>query len=442
MSTQIQKNKGTVRYAFKDSNNVLERQKNKESLIYLYFTFGSNRLKYSVGYKSCFAHWDFGKQRIKNISSLTNKDKVNQDLNSFEYKILDRYKQLYMDYGDSIDSSMIKNELDIIVRKKGLSSDVKIAPLTFIEVCEKSVTIKGTSIAPSTKSAYNQAIDVLKRYELKTKVPLTFDAIDMTFYYSFKAFMESENFSLNTFGKHIKSIKTFMNFAVMDGYTSNLKHNSAGFIAISEITTQIYLTVKEIAQMRKKNFSKFPILQQVRDIFLIGYFTGQRVSDYNNFSMNDIITLDGVQYFKFVQGKNRKSGKQVHCPITDEIREIMDKRYGGLLPPPLRDQDINEHLKDIGFALKLKEPIKCEYTKGGKLITKMIPKYKLLKSHTARRSFCTNKYIEEMSVFNIMYFSGHSSEKEFYKYIRIKEESLAHHIVKTGKHFNVTAKHI
>ena len=86
--------------------------------------------------------------------------------------------------------------------------------------------------------------------------------------------------------------------------------------------------------------------------------------------------------------------------------------------------------------LKWNELVKCEFTKGGKTITKMIPKYDLIKSHTARRSFCTNKYKAGMSVYDIMLFSGHTTEKEFYKYIRIKDEERASHIVKTG-FFNV-----
>ena len=82
------------------------------------------------------------------------------------------------------------------------------------------------------------------------------------------------------------------------------------------------------------------------------------------------------------------------------------------------------------------ESIKCEYTKGGEHKTEMIPKCQLIKSHTARRSFCTNKYKAGMSIYDIMLFSGHSTEKEFYKYIRIKDEERAAHIVKSG-FFNV-----
>jgi integrase len=436
MTAQIKRSKGSVRFAFKESNRVLEQDTKKESLIYLHFTYGDKRLKYSVGYKACFAHWDHKKQRIKNISSFTNKDKVNEDLNLFEDKILERYNQLYLKFGDNVNNAMIKNELDIIVRKKDLVINMSEVGTTFLEVCDKYITDKGTSIMPVTERVYRQAITLLERYEDNKKVALTFEMIDMSFYNSFKAFLEKENFGLKTIGKHIKSIKTFMNYAVSEGYTTSLKYKNSSFKLGKELTTEIYLSEAELKEMHIKDLSKYPMLEHVRDVFLIGCYTGQRVSDYNNLSKDDIVTMDGVQYFKFVQEKNRKQGKVVMCPITKEIKEIMDKRYAGVPPPPIKDQYINEQIKDVGLELKFKELIKREYTKGGKLITEMVPKYKLLKSHTARRSFCTNMYLKKMPVYDIMLFSGHSTEKEFYKYIRVKDEERAQHIVSMG-FFNV-----
>jgi hypothetical protein len=41
-----------------------------------------------------------------------------------------------------------------------------------------------------------------------------------------------------------------------------------------------------------------------------------------------------------------------------------------------------------------------------------------------------------MNIYDIMLFSGHSTEKEFYKYIRIEGEERASHIVKSG-FFNI-----
>lgn len=436
MEARIKRSKGSVRYALKESKVVLEQDKTRESLIYLHFAYGDKRLKYSVGYKACYAHWDFKKQRIKNVRSFINKDKVNGDLNSFEEKLLERYDQLYVIYGDNINNSMIKNELDIIVRKKDLVIEKSDVGLTFVEVSEKFIEDKGSSIAAVTKRVYNQAVTLLKKYETKNNVVLTCEMVNMSFQNKFKMFLEEENFGVNTIAKHVKSIRTFMNYAYSMGYTTNLKYKNNGFKIDKEITTKIYLTDNELEQMHNKDLSKYPILEHVRDLFLIGCYTGQRVSDYNNLSKDDIVTKDGVQYFKFVQKKNRKKSKVVMCPITKEIRNIMDKRYGGALPPSLSDQCINDNIKDVGLELKFKELIKCEFTKGGKLIKKMVPKYKLIESHTARRSFCTNMYLKKMPVYDIMLFSGHSTEKEFYKYIRVKDEERAQHIVSMG-FFNV-----
>ncbi|MCF6168245.1 site-specific integrase [Lutibacter sp.] len=435
MKTQIQRSKGSVRYAFKDSLNLLEKNKTKQSLIYLFFTYGNKRFKYSIGFKSCYAHWDLKKQRIKNISSILNKDEVNDFLNEYEDNFLKRYRVLYAQYGDAITNSMLKDELDIIIRKKSVREDETTKKLTFFDVCNKFIDDKGTSIAPVTKRVYKQAITILEKYEKETNVKLTFETIDITFYNSFKAFLEKEKYSLNTIGKHIKTLKSFLNYAFIENYTKSLKFKSKDFKVEKEITTQIYLNDSEIESLFKKDYSKLPILEHVRDVFLMGCYTGQRVSDYNNLTSNDIITKEGIQYFKFVQQKNRKKGKIIYCPITKEMRVIMN-RYNGNPPPALKEQYINLHIKDIGFELEFNELIKCEYTKGGKLITKMIPKYNLIKTHTARRSFCTNKYKAGMNVFDIMLFSGHSTEKEFYKYIRIKDEERASHIVKSG-FFNV-----
>ncbi|MDV7187635.1 site-specific integrase [Lutibacter sp. TH_r2] len=434
MKTLIHRSKGSVRYAFKDSIKLLENNKSKQSLIYLFFTYGTKRFKYSTGFKSCFAHWDFKKQRIKNISSLTNKDEVNSSLKKYEEELLEKYRELYNEYGEAVNNQMLKDELDIIVRKK--KKEPTNEELDFIGVCNKFITDKGNSITPVTKRVYKQAITHLESYEKEKNVTLTFDIIDMNFYNSFKSYLEDGDFSLNTIGKHIKTLKSFMNYALIEGYTENIKFKSKDFKVVKEITTEIFLTEEEIAEMHKKDLSKNPEYERARDIFLIGCYTGQRISDYNKLSKDDIVTKDGIDYFKFRQHKNKKYNRIVMCPITKEIREIMDKRYNGLPPKKMSEPVMNRYLKKIGEILEFNELVKCEYTKGGKEVRKMIPKYDLISSHTARRSFCTNKYKKGMNIFDIMLFTGHSTEKEFYKYIRIKDEERAAHIAKSG-FFNI-----
>ena len=49
-------------------------------------------------------------------------------------------------------------------------------------------------------------------------------------------------------------------------------------------------------------------------------------------------------------------------------------------------------------------------TEGGQTMTKRVPKYQLIKTHTARRSFCTNAYKAGMDCLDIMALSGHTTD--------------------------------
>ena len=49
----------------------------------------------------------------------------------------------------------------------------------------------------------------------------------------------------------------------------------------------------------------------------------------------------------------------------------------------------------------------------------------MIGTHTARRSFCTNAYLSKMPVIDIMALSGHTTEKEFYNYIKVTPQERA-----------------
>jgi len=64
-------------------------------------------------------------------------------------------------------------------------------------------------------------------------------------------------------------------------------------------------------------------------------------------------------------------------------------------------------------------------TKGGKRITEAHPKWELVTSHTARRSFATNLYKSGFPSISIMGITGHRTEKAFLKYIKVTPEEHA-----------------
>ncbi len=63
-------------------------------------------------------------------------------------------------------------------------------------------------------------------------------------------------------------------------------------------------------------------MELARDIFLIGCYTGQRVSDYNGITEENIELIDG---HKFINVRQKKTNTIVHTPITKDIQEVMNK---------------------------------------------------------------------------------------------------------------------
>lgn len=424
----IENAKGTVRFSFKDSIKTLEASKKQKSLIFMFFSFGGERLKYSTGYKSCYENWDFQKQRIKeNKSGILNSREVNEYLSKLEVNIKKEFSRL-MSEGVSINKSELKTFLDKYHNKRVVAEKKVIK--SFFDYADDFINERNASVI--TIRSYKQTILKLKDYEKVYGEKLDFDSIDKSFYLRFNQYMNDKGYSLNTTAKHIKNLKVFLNNCLYEGYSTNTKFKSKDFKAKTEITTAIYLNENEIEIMHNLDLSSNKNRELARDIFLLGCYTGQRVSDYNGLKYDSIVEINGTQYFKI---KQKKTKAIVHCPITKEIREIMD-RNGGLPPKKMNEQYINKFIKEVGLQMKLKDKISCVSTVGGKEIIELIPRYKLLHTHSARRSFCSNMYKKGMPVIDIRLFSGHKSERELYKYIRIENEERASHVVSQG-FFNI-----
>ena len=91
----VERAKGTARFAFK-SKRKAEENKKENFTIYLFFTYGNKRLKYSSGIKVGFNDWDFNKQRVKNKNTVKFKDHYNSKLNKLENAITEVYEELQL----------------------------------------------------------------------------------------------------------------------------------------------------------------------------------------------------------------------------------------------------------------------------------------------------------------------------------------------------------
>lgn len=425
---QVKNNSAVIRFGLKDSYTELSKNLKKESLIMLYFSSHGKRFKKSTGFKCSIKLWDRDKQRVKTGKGmLSGAYKINNILNELEKSTLDEYYKMIEN------SNLNLAELSERVGRK-ISGDSHFKDENdqyLINFCNRVLESKKGSISKTTERSYQQTINLLERYSKKYGIELTFDDIDMRFYRQFCGYMELENYALNSIGKHIKNLKTFLNEALTLNLTSNLVFKNKAFCVPKEQVNEIYLTEDEIIKLADSDLSELPLRQQARDIFLIGYYTGQRVSDYNGLTEKNLVEIQGKKLIQIRQKKTRKHGNIVQIPITKKIQSVLN-RYDGKFPPKMSEPVLRKELKKAAQKAGLKESVSIEKTVGGEVVTQTVPKYKLVKTHTARRSFCTNYYLNGKPIQQIMLFSGHKTEREFLKYVRIKKQQEVLAVIEAG----------
>ena len=135
----------------------------------------------------------------------------------------------------------------------------------------------------------------------------------------------------------------------------------------------------------------------------------------------------------------QKTKELVVIPIRPDLNLILSKYNYNL--PKTYEQKVNKYIKEVGKQAEIKEIIHTETIKGGLTVKAATPKYELIKTHTARRSGCTNMYLAGISTLDIMKVSGHKTEGEFLKYINVTKEqtamNLANHPYFMGTHLTV-----
>jgi len=257
-------------------------------------------------------------------------------------------------------------------------------------------------------------------FEDETGRKSNFNDITIDWYNDFLAFYYKRGCGANYIGKHIKNLKTIMRQAREEGLHNNTEIERRSFKALSEPSESIYLTEKEVAAMYAKDLSDNAVYAKVRDVFLCGVYTAQRYSDYSRIHKDMIKEEDGVRYIELIQ---QKTGEKCLIPMRPELETILS-RYDYTLPKTF-EQKINFNIKEVGKLCDIKEGIVTETFKSGMKVKKTTPKYKLIKTHTARRTGCTLMYLAGVQPIDIMKVSGHKTQKEFLKYIKVGKKETA-----------------
>lgn len=286
-------------------------------------------------------------------------------------------------------------------------------------------TKTGRPVCYKMRREYEVTFDYLKKYASKTGKKIDFKDINMEFYNGFTEFLQGEKLAVNTIGKKIQTLKIFLNSAKEENKNSFEAYKSKKFAATTEEADTIYLNEEEIKKISECDLSKSPSYDRVRDLFLVGCWTGCRFSDIGQITPENI--SEG-----FIRIRQYKTNTPVVIPLHPVVTSLLNK-YKGKLPEAISNQKFNIALKEIARLAEINDTINKSITKGGIKISKAFKKCELVTTHTARRSFATNLYRSGFPTLSIMAITGHSTEKSFLKYIKVTPDE---HAKKLQLHWN------
>ena len=349
------------------------------------------------------------------------------------------------------------------------------AKITLVQFIDKFVTEiksgarqteRGTNFSPNTVRSVKQALVQFQRFCKYKKKEYNFGDIDMQFYHDFTSYLKAEikdkkgivlkeAYNVNTTGKCIRTLKNILSIAESEGLHSNSIWKDKKFKGTRIETESIYLTREDLDKIMKADLSKHGIgHDQARDIFMVGVWTAQRVSDYNYITKEQIYThtkrwiedvpdpenpgqtkaeirTKEIMYISLIQ---KKTGAQVSIPVSSELKGILEK-YDYCLPH-LEDQVINRYLKDICKEAGLTESVEILETKGGTPVRNRYPKWDLVHTHTARRTGATLMYLSGMDLYDIMKITGHTTPVMLKKYIKADKLDIIEKITDKYNYFD------
>lgn len=416
----------TVKGKDKDGNPALIPNPNP-TVIYARICFEGQKFKYHLPESILPALWNTSTHRAKETKKFQEYPEFNRRLDNIESGIKTIIRKYVNDHAGKYPTERIlKQLLDTAIRDGGNVDKMTFHRFfkDFIARCENGTRIQPKSGQPITKGTirtYNGTLTCIEAYQKHARHTLDFESIDMTFYNDFLKYLTlTSKVSTNYIGKHIKVIKTVLADATALGYNSNMAYKGRGFTTLTEDVDTVYLAEWELDQVAAIDFTDNKGREAVRDLFLVGCYTGLRFSDLSTLRpgqiSGDLITITQL-----------KTSKPVVIPVHDTVKQIMTK-YGGQLPAAISNQKTNDHLKEIckhKEAKALKSLVSVSGTKAGERQTRTVEKWNLVSTHTARRSFATNEYLAGTPTLTIMAITGHKTEKAFLKYIRVTPDQHA-----------------
>lgn len=396
------------------NKSVLKERKT----IYAHIFVGKQRLIMNTGQEINPAHWDNRKQRATGKGSAS----LNEFLNAL-------YDRLFKIHREILQANFEASEE--FITTKFIQAIKPAEEVSFFNLYDQFLNIRKPVMALNTLKKYNNVRNILKSFEQFSGQKLTLEGLNFLFLDRFVNFMLSNNHTNTTIAKHVSTLKAFLNWSVERELNKNLTFQQFKVKFNSGRQEVIFLNRSELTQLEALSPISFSpgsnvptlsigvvsaeTLSRVKDLFLFACYTGARFSDVQALKFNDI---KGNSWSVITQ----KTQSVLTIPLNKKALDIIIK-YRPLANqlPQISNQRLNEYLKILSYQAGLNSPTRLVRFSGSNREETTLPKYMLITTHTARRTFITLSIEAGMNPEAIMKITGHSTYSMMKKYLQVTD---------------------
>ncbi|MFV0162933.1 site-specific integrase [Empedobacter falsenii] len=386
-----------------------EPKSSSETIIYLVIRWDGLQMKISTKQKVSPKFWNKERLKVKEVASKTNHQLISIELIEIEKVAYTMFKSFTETFKRKPNTEELKNLIEQEYFQKNPQFK-KVEQKTILDYFDDYIeTIKSTT-AYTTVQKYKQAKDKFKDFQKDNKRIYNTEMIDLKFRNEYVEYLiETKKYAPTTVYRKMKFLRTVLYFIENLGIKVNPFLYNSRFLTKDIEVDNIVLSESEIDEMENLNLSDNKRLEQVRDLFLVACYTGQRFSDLNKINQSNIIDDE------YIAIRQQKTNEQLTLPLLKVVKTILVK-YSYRLPK-ISNVKFNEYIKEVA---QLCETLNKQYNGGIKK-----SRYQMFSSHTARRTFVTLNYGKEVDLDTLKLGTGHKQTKTLQTYIKMNDKQKA-----------------
>ncbi|MCL1933289.1 MAG: site-specific integrase [Candidatus Azobacteroides sp.] len=377
-----------------------------------------NIVSFNVGYRVDIAKWSTETQRCINNTTHGKKKTaaniINKEIQRFEGACEKTFASFEL-RGTVPDTDEFRNAFGLAVGRK--SSGDKTFYGLFDEFTEQEG--RGNSWVKATY----QKMAAVKNHLHAFDENLTFEKTDEKGLNEYIAYLRDTLRMRNrTIEKQINLLKWFLRWSVRKGYNNNASFQTFKPKLKIEKNKVIFLDWDELMTVYNYKIpEEFRKLEKVRDVFCFCCFTSLRYSDAANLKRTDV--FDG-----YISITTVKTGNSLKIELNNYSKAILDKYKNSEFPdnlalPIISNQKMNDALKELCKLCEIDTPVTITYYRGGERADEIYPKYELMSTHAARRTFICNALMFGISPQIVMKWTGHSDYSAMKPYIEVTDKA-------------------